>query len=355
MAQDVSFTLPFPRPRAHPEAERARARHLDWVGSLGLVRGSAALDRYRDWRLTDLAGYAYPDAHGADLDLATDSVCLGFPLDDHFDGPLGDQPDQVAALVTELAAIPYRRPGARPMLDVPLAHAYADVWRRTAEGMPAEWRHRAAGNLVRFFQSYVQEARNRARGGPLDEADYLKLRRTAVGVQPCFDLIERVYGLRLPAHLYWTREVQTLIRCAGDVIFLCNDVHSAEREEARGEPHNLVLIRERARGCGRRAALEQVCSLVDSRVRSFLQLAERLPRVCAELGLGAESRREIGRYVQGLSTWMAANQEWGPRSGRYAAADVIRQAAGPHAGAPEARAAGRAADPVRPASAASAG
>ncbi|MGP4110685.1 terpene synthase family protein [Streptomyces sp. 4N509B] len=317
MPQDVGFFLPFPT-RTNPEADRARGHHLAWVRAHGLVRGEDALRRYGRWRLTDLAAYTYPAATGAALDLVTDAVCLGFPLDDQFDGELGRQPERAAALCAALASIPYQPPDAPPPLDVPLAHAYHDVWRRSAHGMSPAWRERAAANLTRFFRSYVREAANRRHGVRLTEEAYLALRRQAVGTAPCFDLIERAGRFEVPPPAYASREVQTLTRCAGDVVFLCNDVHSVEREEAQGDPHNLVLIRQRDTGCGRSEATRQVERLVRQRVELFLDVSRRLPRLAAgRWRLAAAGREALERYVDGLRAWMVGNQRWGVTTARY--------------------------------------
>ncbi|TDC63839.1 terpene synthase family protein [Streptomyces hainanensis] len=317
MPQDISFYLPF-RGSINPGASRARAHHLDWVRRHGLVAGEEAVRRYQGWQLTDLAAYAYPEAGGGDLDLVTDAVCLGFPLDDLFDGPFGRQPERVAQLVTELAAVPYRVPGTRPRLDAPVVRAYTDVWRRSVVGMSQDWRARAAANLARFFRAYVREARNRAQGAPMDEAGYVRLRRQAVGTAPCFDLIERAGHFEVPPGLYWSREVRLLTRCAGDVVFLCNDVHSVEREEAQGDPHNLVLIRERTRGSSREEAVRQVTRLVASRARLFVALSARVPELCERWGVDDRGRADLERYLTGLRGWMVGNQRWGVVTARYA-------------------------------------
>ncbi|QKV68480.1 hypothetical protein HUT13_06550 [Streptomyces harbinensis] len=317
MPQNVTFFLPF-EAGSNPDAARAGAHHLDWIRAHGLVRGEHALRRYREWLLTDLAGYAYPEARGADLDLVTDAVCIGFPLDDQFDGPRGSHPEHVARLSTELAAIPYREPGTPPALDTPLTRAYTDVWRRSAEGMSAQWRTRAAATYTRFFRAYVEEAHNRRSGALLDEKTYITLRREAVGTGPCFDLIERAGHFELPEDLYWSPGVQTLLRGATDVIFLCNDAHSVEREEAQGDPHNLVLITQRTRGCSRADALERVGALVRNTVRGFQDTAHTLLQRYA----GTPERELLARHIAGLRHWMIGNQRWGTVSARYATENI---------------------------------
>ncbi|MEE1939947.1 terpene synthase family protein [Streptomyces sp. TRM 70361] len=318
MPQDIDFFLPFDT-GSNPDTDRAREHHIAWAHGRGLVRSTAALHRYRSWLLPELAAYAYPDVTGPDLDLVTDAVCLGFPLDDQFDGPLGRQPAQAARLTGELAAIAYREPGARPALDVPIVTAYADVWRRSAEGMSPAWRRRAADNWARFFRAYVAEARNRRHRVALDEDSYVRLRRRAVGTASCFDLIERAHHFELPPAVHGGAELRELNRCAGDVVFLCNDVHSVEREEARGDPHNIVLVRQRTTGCSRQRAVAWVRELVRERVERFLEVRAHAEGQCAaRWGLDAR-RSDLTRYLDGLCAWMAGNQAWGVASARYAA------------------------------------
>lgn len=317
MPQDIDFFLPF-QTRENPDADRAREHHIAWVSRFDLVRSPAALQRYRDWLLTDLAAYAYPDVQGEDLDLVTDAVCLGFPLDDQFDGPLGWRPDEVARLSEELAAIAYREPGAAPGYDAPITRAYVDVWERQARGMSASWRRRAADNWARFFRAYVAEARNKRDRVELREPEYVALRRLAVGTQSCFDLVERAHHFELPTEVYDSAECAVLRECAGDVIFLCNDVHSVERERARHDPHNIVLIRQRATGCSQATAVEQVRSTVRERVEGFLAVESRLPELCAEWGLDQRAAADLRTYADGLRCWMIGNQLWGVASARYA-------------------------------------
>ncbi|MDT0344602.1 terpene synthase family protein [Streptomyces litchfieldiae] len=344
MPQDVRFALPFAARRG-AGCDRARKRHIAWMRAHGLVNEPGVLRRYLDWRLTDLAASAYPEATGDDLHLVTDAVCLGFPLDDQFDGPLDRQPERAARLATELAAIPYRAPGAPPRLDLPLTRAYADLWRRSAAGMSPSWRQRAAGHLTRFFLAYLQEAQNRHLGTRLAEDAYVALRRQAVGTAPCFDLIERAGHFEIPPGAYWSRELQTLTRCAGDVIFLCNDVHSVEREEAQDDPHNLLLIRQRARSCSRAEATAQVVGLVAARVALFQTVAARLPALCVHWRLNARGAAAVERYADGLRAWMAANEWWGTASARYTPDGTP----GPAVPRPV-RLTGRAASPAPPAS-----
>ncbi|RKN12166.1 terpene synthase family protein [Streptomyces radicis] len=323
MSQDVCSLLPF-QALANPDAERARERHLEWVVGHGLARGAAALRRYRALRLADLASSAHPEAAGDDLDLVTDAVCVAFTLGDQYGDPRVTQPERITRITTELAAIAYRLPGAPPELDLPLTRAHADVWRRCAAGMSPAWRARAAGSLTRFLRARLQEAHNRALGVRPREDAYLGLRGHAVGAAPCFDLIERAGRFEVPPAAYWSRELRALTRHAGDVVLLCDDVHAAERAEAAGDPHNLVLIRQRERGCTRAEATGQVVDLARERVEAFRTVAAAVPGLLGAWRLDARGVAAVERYLAGLRAWMVANQLWG----------AARHAAGPPPAAP---------------------
>lgn len=188
---------------------------------------------------------------------------------------------------------------------------------RCGRDLPA-WRERAAGNLTRFFRSFVQEAQYRSVGARLDEEAYRTLRGHAAGTAPRFDLIERAGHFEVPAGVYWSREVRTLTRCAGDVVLLCDDLRAAERDEARGDPYNLVLIRRRDRGLTRPEAAAQVGAEVTDRVALFQAVSGRVPELCARWRVDARGAAGTARYLDGLRCWMAAVLRWGAASARYA-------------------------------------
>src|SRR5262245_2188176 len=91
MPQDFDVSITFPV-RRNPDAERARAVHLEWPRKLGLITNGAAAERHRNGDYADLACWFYPAATGSDLDLGVDLMSWFFLFDDQFDGPAGDDP-----------------------------------------------------------------------------------------------------------------------------------------------------------------------------------------------------------------------------------------------------------------------
>ncbi|MFD7583887.1 terpene synthase family protein [Kitasatospora sp. NPDC059811] len=57
-----------------------------------------------------------------------------------------------------------------------VGRAFADLWRRSSEGMPLRWRHRPAEHWRRYRQGYVTEAEHRRRGAVPTVEEHLRLR-----------------------------------------------------------------------------------------------------------------------------------------------------------------------------------
>ena len=71
-------------------------------------------------------------------------------------------------------------------------------------------------------------------------------------------------------------------------------------------------------GCDVGAAMKVVHDLYEARLRQFDDVvAVDLPEVSDELGLGADQRELVARWVEALRDWLAGNERWALESGRY--------------------------------------
>ncbi|MEV7289804.1 hypothetical protein AB0O01_35525 [Streptomyces sp. NPDC093252] len=190
-----------------------------------------------------MASRFYPDATGADLDLGVDLMSWFFAFDDLFDGPSGTDPAGAQALVCSTMEV-LRRPARRSA--VPVVRAFSDLWRRSGEGMSSSWRHRAAGHWRAYLQGYVTEAVHRHRDVMLTVEEHLRLRRETIGVLPTVDLAERIGRFEVPGPIHASSWAAEMLAIAAEVDTIHNDLCSAEKEEARGGIHNLLVILERA-------------------------------------------------------------------------------------------------------------
>jgi hypothetical protein len=323
MPQDVELVIPFPS-RISWDINRARARNVDWLLSCGLLRSSSAVSRYLSWQLAELGARAYPHATGDDLDLVVDHMAWFFLFDDQFDGPLGLQPDRATALCRDLVAITGSPVARRPDTGHPLLDAWADLCNRRAQGMSAAWQHRAAANWERYIDAYVDETVNRARGLALDLQAALALRRRTIGMHPSLDLAERVGRYEIPPAAYTAKLVRDLQECTLDVVILVNEVCSVEKEQARQDVHNLVLIVEQSNRCDRPEAIEVLMAMAGLRISRFVRLEREIPALCEALALPAQSSSVLERYADAMRAWMRGNYDWERRSGRYAAENLIQ-------------------------------
>jgi avermitilol synthase len=323
MPQDAAFDLPFPL-RVNPHAEAAR--NLDWVRAHGLV-GERSADWYTSWDMPRLAACGFPDATGPGLDLCTDAMAFFFLFDDQFDGPLGRAPDRVARVCQGLIDIVH---GARPRPGGdPCSNAFADLWRRGTEGAPPGWAARVAHEWEYYFAAHAHEAINRVRGTPGDVEQYLHVRRGVAATALPLSLGERAAGITVPPAAFHSPQLRIMREIAVDITLMCNDVYSLEKEEARGDMDNLVLVIEHARRCGRDEAIAATRREVHQRCDRYQQLALDVPDLSARLDLSASQRADVRTYVDVMTAWISGYHAWETETARYRTALATLPSSGP--------------------------
>lgn len=328
MPQSVRFTIPFPS-RVSPDLERARLRNLDWTWEHGLVRGEAGLCEYASWDLAQASARTYPEAVGADLDMLINWFGFAFLFDDQFDAS-GDKPAQVSAVAREMIAIPFRPLGTPPDIVCPVTLAWVEVWPQMAAGMSETWQNRFASNWARFMAAAVCEVHLAAHREVMDLAGYTALRQHTVGLQHSLDAIERIGRFEVPPQAQAHRVMRRLRHATTDCIAYMNDVHSLDREEARGDQHNLVTVLQRHLRSSRSAALDEAIRMTYALLDEVVALHARIPDMCDELQLGPVERESVRRAVVGTGDWIRGNYEWGLSSGRYAVHEKAQPGPAPY-------------------------
>jgi pentalenene synthase len=323
MPQDFHIAIPFP-PRYSADAERARAVHLDWPRKLQLITTEAAAARHCKGDYADLAGWFYPTATGADLDLGVDLMSWFFLFDDQFDGPAGADP-ALAKQLTDAVIDAIERPlsDSHPRI----AHALADVWRRSCEGMSPDFCARAARHWRGYIAGYVDEAASRHRAVPYDSNQYMAVRRKTIGVLPTIDMAERVGHCEVPKRIYESAVISALLQIAIDINVLFNDVASLEKEVARGEQNNLVLILMRENDWTQSRSIAHILQHeLRARFDQFMLLEATLPQVYDSFNLDDDERDRTERFrLDGLRTVIRGSHDWHRSSGRYSA-QFVREA-----------------------------
>ncbi|MFF7736540.1 terpene cyclase [Streptomyces sp. NPDC007984] len=326
MPQDMDFDLPDDM-GISPDLEGARRHNLDWVRRTGLVGDDRSLAWYVSWDMPRLAALGFPHARGPALDLLADAMGFFFVFDDQFDGPLGRDPAETARVCQVLVDIAHGAPPP-PGAD-PCTRAFADIRTRSTEGAHPAWTARTAHEWEYYFAAQAHEARGRLRGTPADLATYFQVRRGIAATDLPLSLGERAAGLTVPASAFHSPELRLMRRDAIDVTLMCNDVYSLEKEEARGDMDNVVLVLERARLLPRREALIAAREEVDRRVLRFQDLAGQVPAVCAQLGLCERQRADVACYVRVMTAWMSGYHAWQSGTQRYRDALRVVPPSGP--------------------------
>ncbi|MEU6472570.1 terpene cyclase [Streptomyces massasporeus] len=326
MPQDMDFGLPAAT-EISPGLEGARRHNLDWVRRTGLVGDDRSLAWYVSWDMPRLAALGFPHARGPALDLLTDTMGFFFVFDDQFDGPLGRDPAETAHVCQVLIDIAH---GASPPPGAdPCTTAFADIRARSTDGAHPAWTARTAHEWEYYFAAHAHEARGRLRGTPADFDGYLQVRRGIAATDLPLSLGERAAGLTVPASAFHSPELRIMRRAAIDVTLMCNDVYSLEKEEARGDMDNLVLVLERARNFTRAEALIAARKEVNQRILRFQDLAGEVPTVCAHLALSERERADVAGYVRVMTAWMSGYHAWQTRTQRYRNAPRVVPPSGP--------------------------
>ena len=96
--------------------------------------------------------------------MLTDMMLFFFLFDDQFDGPIGMSPIRVKEIADSAIAAVHGPQDMSRLGISPIIQAYADLWKRSREGMSAMWRGRAARNWKYYFAAHVGEAIDRCSG-----------------------------------------------------------------------------------------------------------------------------------------------------------------------------------------------
>lgn len=321
MPQDIDFHLPFPF-QISADLKQAREHNFGWVRQMGLVTEDRALVWYTSWDMAKLAAYGYPYAKGPDLDLCADTMAFFFLFDDQFDGPLGRLPDRVARVCQELIDIIHSS-HAEPEHTSPCAAAFADIWARSRQGMSVAWQARTAYEWEYYFATYTHEAIHRCMGVPQDMERFLHVRRGMSGNALPVSLGERASRIDVPAAAFHSPQLRIMRGIATDVTFSCNDVYSVEKEAARGDVDNIVLVLEHERQCSRAEAIEEVRRMVYEWSNRFVRLAGEVPALCETLALTPEEAASIRRYVYVMAAWIRGYHKWEAETRRYLTAHAV--------------------------------
>jgi hypothetical protein len=296
--------LPLHRPfetSIHPDAGLLQVRSLEWAEGMGLVTGEAVA-KLASAKLGRLVARANPHGCPRVLQIAADWTTLFCELDDRLEKL--PNPDAVR---TVLDRVFLALTGGLTVGDA-LVTAARDLHKRLRSMARAAWLGRFAAKHSELFDAFELESRVRAGETTLDLATYLAMREVTVGIPIEVELSHLARGIELPNEA--SRDARRMVRHASNLIGWANDLFTAEKEEAAGDPNNLVLVLARSLGLDRDAARQHAIRMHDRE-------ADALAVAISDAGARGSTALQLHGYVQ--SAWVRGHLEWAAETGRYRA------------------------------------
>ncbi len=322
----AAFQLPFPVRVANQEVGAVTQGHLAWLKRFGLLHSEEATHSYLRQQLPWLSMMLYAQATGARVAIAADLIGWIIFQDDLHDGPTGRTSRDAVAFNRVLFDLTLDVPGTPSPSPHPLHLAWVDLWRRATAGRSETWQQRAAGSWRTWFSVYLAEATWRERGTRLPLESFLPFRRHSFGRDLFIDFVEAALDLDVPPGILDTVQMKTLRDVAFDLSAWPHEVYGLAADVARGESHNLVLLLERERGCGRADAVAEIVRMHRAQIARWQDLRAEMPTVYDAFHLDEPTRATIERYIAGIEDLVAGNWCWHHRlagDGRFHA-DVLQ-------------------------------
>ena len=318
MAQNlVGLELPFPS-RISLLADRVEDGVRVWADDRQLVCSEAARHHLAQTGIGYLAARCFAGAELGRLALIGQWLTLIIRLDDQFDdGPLRRQPQQVDEVAGELEGILRAAPGQAPAPRSPVADALIDLWGRTAELMSPAWRRRFVRDFSRWLDSLRGEVATRAERGHPEESAHHVARRDAGGIQNVLDLIELAAHCEVPPSFEAGATYRHLRDLAADVVQWTNDLVSLEKELARDDVHNAVILARHHRGLSLDAAVDEVVVNLGAAVAAFVAAEDGLDAAMDAARLARDDRLRVHAAVDGMGLLMRGHLDWAAGNPRY--------------------------------------
>jgi germacradienol/geosmin synthase len=324
---------PFP-PAQSPHLEAVRRRSNAWVTAMGLLDEGVWDERLlTGFDLPLCAAGIHPEGDAGDVTLAADWLSWGTYADDYYAHAFGRGRDLAAARLANArlhALMPVDPGETAGEPATPLERGLADLWRRTAAGLPSEGRRGLRDAVDGMLASWLWELDNLALHRIPDPVDYVEMRRDTFG-SPLTIALSRVsrHG-EVPAAFFETGAARAIEGAASDYCCLLNDLWSYQKEiEFEGELHNAVLVVQSFFACDRPTAVGIVADLMESRLREFHHVvAEQLPVVLDDLHLDALARAGVARWLRGLEHWISGIVHWHARTKRYPEQELLARYGG---------------------------
>ncbi len=297
-------------PAVHPQASVVHAASIAWARAMGLAREEKHVQALHKAKVGWLVARAFPIADKLDaLQIAADWITLFCLIDNHIESIRGPMLSHVYLK----SLLDVFRDGAAPKIIDPYAQAFRDLRERMIAVDVPFWIVRFGEQLQRLFGTFVDEAKYRQLEAVPEFVKYRKMRAVSSGLYFGFRLGELTDNINLPPHVRDDPTVRDLESKASLIVGLANDIYTVEKEMAKGEVNNMIMVLMHEEGLSIEEAMTRTVELHDAETREFIALAMRLPTFSSEIDA------DLQRYVEVLSSMISGHRSWALETARYAA------------------------------------
>lgn len=298
----------------------------EWLRQVGLLQGERAAQRLERSGFSQLTALAYPYANAHQLKVAINWLIWLFLFDDQLDECyLGHQKHAAAEVIDRLIAHARLALHPRTRTQSPVEKAFVALWIEYAADLSPAQQRRFMQNIRNYLSSLRWEVESRADGTVPSLITFVELRRNTGAVRLAIDLIEYSLHAEIPDVVANSTEMEMLKNCTNDVICMSNDLFSFEKEQARGDVNNLLVVWQKNHDCSLDVAVAAIYALILERQNQFIETRQKLVSLVASLALDDACRLRIEHYVTGMEHWMKANLEYSLSTPRYSDIEASQQ------------------------------
>lgn len=296
--------------------EELNNRLINWAGSMGLYEGH--LDYLRKCNFGRLTMLTFAFSNDIErLFFAGQANVSLFGVDDYFvdDERAGVKHDMVGrnlSLCMSVIDDPFLTPKynsqTREGLSHPVHIALRDYMASAIKFGTPQQVARLRHEDMCLFLGMCHESSWRMNSMVAPVWEYLGGRQMN-GLTTCIAMIDIVEAYEVPHNIYSLPKVRQVVKLAGLITVLINDLVSSKKEEEAGvDQYGIREAIQKEEGCS-----------FDEAHRKGIRLHNEMLRIfedqCAELMVYATP--ELRRFLLGIEAWIAGNHQWHITSDRY--------------------------------------